>query len=101
MKEIKKIVGLLKDESLEKRVAAAIVLGELRVKGPEVSEGLLSLALGGVPLVQRHALEALTRIGGIARAAPKLFPLLLASDGDVRRAASQAIGSVGESIVPV
>src|SRR5258708_30558030 len=101
MSEVARIIKLFKDPSLEKRVAAAIVLGELRAKGPEVLDGLLALAMGGVPLVQRHALEALTRIGGIKKAAPKLFPLLLSSDGDVRRAAAAAIVGVGEDIVPV
>lgn len=100
MKEVDRIVALLEDESLEKRIAAAIVLGEIKAKGPEVTDGLMSLALSEVPAVQRHALEALAKVGP-KRVVSKIFPLLGRGSDEVRRAAARAIASVGEEIVPV
>ena len=100
MSEVGKIVGLLKSDAVEKQIAAAIVLGELKAKGPEVTDGLAALLDGGVPLLQMHALEALSRVGA-KRALPKIFPLLVVRDDDVRRAATRAIASVGEEVVPV
>src|SRR5690606_40223732 len=47
-----------------------------------------------------HALEALARIGA-KRALPQIFPLLATPDDDVRRAATRAIASVGEDVVPI
>ena len=40
MSEVEKIVKLLTNEAIEKQIAAAIVLGELKAKGPGVVEGL-------------------------------------------------------------
>ena len=37
MSEVGKIVGLLKSDAIEKQIAAAIVLGELKAKGPGLS----------------------------------------------------------------
>jgi HEAT repeat protein len=51
-----------------------------------------------VPLVQRHALDALARLGA-KKAVPRIFPLLGSHDADVRRAAAAAITSVGEEVV--
>ncbi len=88
MSEVDKIVRLLKDESVEKRIAAAIVLGELRAKGPHAVDGFVSLLDSGVPLLQRHALEALTHVAARRRRAQG-DPMLLASNvDDVRRAAA-------------
>jgi hypothetical protein len=39
MSEVVKIVQLLKSDAIEKQIAAAIVLGELKAKGPGVVEG--------------------------------------------------------------
>lgn len=100
MNELTKIVALLKDEAIEKRIAAAIVLGEIRAKGPEVVDALGALLDSPVPALQRHALDALARIGA-KKLAPKIFPLIVASDRDVRHSAKQAIHSVGEEAVPL
>jgi len=100
MSEVGKIVGLLKSDAIEKKIAAAIVLGELKAKGPGVVEGLAATLESGVPLLQTHALAALARIGA-PKALPQIFPLLTQNDDDVRRAATRAIASVGEEVVPL
>jgi HEAT repeat protein len=100
MSEVGKIVGLLKSDAIEKQIAAAIVLGELKAKGPGVVEGLGEVLGSGVPLLQVHALDALARVGA-KRALPQIFPLLSLSNDDVRRAATRAVASVGEEVVPI
>jgi HEAT repeat protein len=100
MDEVGKIVLLLKSDAIEKRIAAAIVLGELKAKGPGVVEGLGAVLESGVSLLQVHALDALARVGA-KKALPQIFPLLTESDDDVRRAATRAIASVGEEVVPL
>jgi HEAT repeat protein len=100
MNELTKIVALLDDEAVEKRIAAAIVLGEIRAKGPEVVDALAKLLDSPVPALQRNALDALSRIGA-KRLAPRIFPLLVAHDRDVRQSAAHAIHSIGEEAVPL
>src|SRR6476469_3336747 len=100
MSEVGKIVALLKNDAIEKQIAAAIVLGELKAKGPEVAEGLADVLGSGVPLLQVHALDALARTGA-KKALPAIFPLLSQNNDDVRRAATRAIASVGDEVVPV
>ena len=100
MSEVQKIVALLKAEAIERQIAAAIVLGELKAKGPGVVEGLAEVLGSGVPLLQVHALDALARVGA-KRALPRIFPLLSTGSDDVRRAATRAIASVGEEVVPL
>lgn len=100
MSELAKILGLLKSDAIEKQIAAAIVLAELHPKGAEVAAALAATLDSDVAILQRHALTGLARIGA-KKALPKIFPLLAASDGDVRRAASAAIASVGEEVVPI
>jgi HEAT repeat protein len=99
MSEIEKIVGLLASDAVEKRIAAAIVLGELRARGTEVTEALAGVLESGIPLLQRHALEALVRVGA-KKAAARIVPLLSARDEDVRRAAVEALVSVGDDVLP-
>lgn len=100
MTEVDKIIALLDDAQIEKRIAAAIVLGELKVKKPEAQEGFLRLLDSGVPVLQRHGLEALTRIGAAKKGMKKAFPLLTSHVEEVRRAAAAAVRSVGEDVVP-
>src|SRR5437762_2278741 len=99
MNEIDRVVALLGDPSIEKRIAAAIVLGELRVK--RAQEALIALMTSDVPVLQRHALEALARIGLPKKIVPKLFPYLASQVADVRDAARAAIASLGEEAVPL
>ncbi len=98
MSDVDKITKLLHDDAIEKQIAAAIVLCELRAKGPDVVAGLSHALDSGVPLLQRHALEALARAGA-KKALPKIFPLLSSNDADVRRAATSAVTSCGDEIL--
>lgn len=99
MSEIDKIVPLLASDALDKRIAAAIVLGEIRAKGATVTDALAATLDSGVPLLQCRALEALARVGA-RKAAPKIVPLLAAREEDVRRAAVEAMVSIGEDVLP-
>ncbi len=99
MKEIERIVELLGDDSLEKRVAAAIVLGEIGARGPEVSGALLAQTTHDSATLRRHAVEALGKIV-TKKVAVQLFPLLSDPSEDVRRAAREAIVQAGEEVVP-
>ncbi len=98
MNELEKIIRLLRSDSIEKRIAAAIVLGELRAK--PAADALVELMEHEVPVLQRHAIEALVKVGMPRKLAPRLFALLSASVADVRQAARAAIASFGEEIVP-
>jgi len=100
MGDIERIAKLLHDEAIDKQLAAAIVLGELKAKAPEVVAGLDKLLGSGVPHLQRHALDALARIGA-KKSLPLVFPLLTAHAEEVRRAAAAAVASVGEDVVPM
>jgi hypothetical protein len=100
MSEIDKIVGLLGSDAIEKRIAAAIVLGELRARGAEVTDALSGALESGIPLLQRHALDALARVGA-KRASSKIVPLLAARDEEVRRAAVAALVSIGDDVLPM
>lgn len=96
---VDRIVAMLEDPAAERRMAAAIVLGELGAKGPAVVKGLVGILERDGPVLQRHALEALERIGS-KPALAAIWPLLASRDEEVRAAASRAIASVGESVVP-
>lgn len=100
MSDVEKIVKLLESDAIEKQIAAAIVLGELKAKAPGVVEGLGAVLSSGVPLLQVHALDALSRVG-CKKALPQIFPLLATGADDVRRAATRAVASVGEEALPI
>lgn len=85
---------------MEIRAAAVVVLGELRVKQPSVTQALVALLDDPVPVMRRHALTALAKTGAAGKALPKLFPMLTSNVEEVRRAAAEAIASIGESVVP-
>jgi HEAT repeat protein len=95
---VARITALLRDADPEKRMAAAIVLGELRPRSAAVVTGLTGLLEDGGPNVQRHALEALARIDP-QRALPQVLPLLASRDVTVRAAAVEALVSAGEVAV--
>jgi HEAT repeat protein len=99
MSDIDRVIGLLGASSVEKQIAAAVVLGELGVKSAKCTDRLAALLDSPVPLVQRHALDALTRLGA-KKAVPRIFTLLASHDADVRRFASAAVASVGQDVVP-
>lgn len=101
MSEIDRIQKLLEADSIETRIAATIILGELRAKQPAVIQGLLHLASSPVPLVQRHALEALTKIGAAKKALARAMELLSSPVAEVRQASHHALTSIGEELIPV
>jgi len=70
---IHKILGLLSSEAHERQIAAAIVLGEIGARGEAVTAALAATVAGGIPPVQRHALEALARLAS-GKAARKALP---------------------------
>ncbi len=94
---LSKIVEMLSDADDEKRVAAALVLGEIKARGPEVQTGLIALLDDSGP-ARRYALRALARIGA-RKAKGKIFPLLATRDKGVREAAIAAIVSMGDDVV--
>jgi HEAT repeat protein len=92
------IAKLLSHDAPDRRIAAAIVLGELKARAPEVIKGLVSMLESGAPPLQRPALEALTRIGA-PRAVPAMLPLVASRDAEVRQHAVAAIVACGEEVV--
>ncbi len=95
---IDQVAKLLMHEAPDRRIAAAIVLGELGARGPEVVKGLVSMLETGAPPLQRPALEALGKICS-PRAVPAMLPLLAARDPEVRQRAVDAIAACGEEVV--
>ncbi len=101
MSETDKIIKMLKDSSIEKQIAACIVLGELKVKSPEATASLLQLLESDVPGLERHALLAMANAGTAKKALPHAMGLLTSRTSDVREAAAFAIRAVGEDAVSV
>ena len=102
---VHKIRALLGSEAHERQIAAAIVLGEIGARDEAVTAALAAAVAGGIPPVQRHALEALARLA-TGKAARKALPAVLACFGAreeaVRRAAVDAAITFGDdSIAPV
>src|SRR5215218_2495721 len=94
MDPLKRIAELLENESPRKRIAAAVVLGELEVKDAAVVAQLVAMAKDPVDAFAEAAIEALGRIGST-----KALPVLL--DALFRRSisplAARAIADFGES----
>ena len=99
MKEIERIASMLGSDAVEKRIAAAVVLTELASKAPVVLQGLVGLLESNLPVLQRHGLEALGKLGGVKQL-PKILPLLLSGDAEVRSAAVGAVAALGDDAVP-
>ena len=99
---VDKIRALLASDAHERQIAAAIVLGEIGARDAAVIDALAAAAAGGVPPVQRHALEALARLAR-GKAARKLMPRVLtclaSRDDAVRRAAVDAAIAFGDDAV--
>jgi hypothetical protein len=95
----RKLAALLASDAAERQIAAAIVAGELGVRDPAVVDGLLALVASGLAPLQRHAVEALARLGA-RKAVPRLLPLLAARDEGVRRATVEALAGFGAAALP-
>ncbi len=94
--QIKKIVKMLGDERLERRCAAAMVLGELRIKDPATVEALGKCLLEHNPVLQAYVLEALAGIR-TAKVAGFVTPLLDSPDDEVRAKAGAILASHGSA----
>jgi HEAT repeat protein len=97
MDPMKRIVELLEDESPRKRIAAAVVLGELKVKDPAVVSRLVDMARDPVDAYAEAAVEALGAMGAM-----KGLPALLEALGrrGLQALASKAIAALGEDALP-
>ena len=80
------------------RIAAAVVLGELRPKAPATVQALLAMAREDVEAFAKPALVALGRIGS-AKALPVLLDALSRSS-EVAAAARQGIAELGPEALP-
>jgi hypothetical protein len=98
MDPIKRLVALLDDATPRKRIAAAVVLGELEVKDAAVVARLVELAKDELDAYAEVALEALGRLKAL-----KGLPVMLDSlsrSRDVASAARDAIANLGEAALP-
>lgn len=98
MDAVKRMVELLGDESPRKRIAAAVVLGELKLKEPAVVSSLARMAEDPIEAYAEAAIEALGEIGSL-----KALPVLLSALGrgkEIQRLASRAIAALGPEALP-
>ncbi|MBX7100181.1 MAG: HEAT repeat domain-containing protein [Myxococcaceae bacterium] len=98
MDPLKRISELLDDATPRKRIAAAVVLGELQVKDPAVVSRLIAMAKDPVDAFAEAAVEALGAIRTM-----KALPVLLDALGrsrELERLASQAVAALGEDALP-
>ena len=97
MDALGKIVSLLSDESPRKRIAAAVVLGELGAKAPAVVSALADMARDEMAAIAEPAVEALGKLG-----AKSALPVLLDAleRRDLAKAASAAIAALGDDALP-
>ncbi len=98
--QTRQILQLLRKGPPEHQAAAAIVLGELRVRNAEVVKSL-GAALGAGPRPVRIAcIEAIGKIA-LPVGIPFLMPLLEIEDGDTRGMALEALSALGPKAVPL
>ncbi len=100
MSDFDKVAALLTAEAPEQQVAAAIILGELGVKRPAVHKGLTAMLASDVAPLQRHALDALRKIG-LGDNLERVLELTAARDDEVRDAAVQALLTLGARVIPL
>lgn len=98
MDAVARIAEMLKDASPHKRIAAAVVLGELKIKDGKVIANLCELARDPIDAYASAAADALGQIGSV-RALPALLDAL-DRGGEVGRAASRAITALGADALP-
>ncbi len=98
MDPIKRIVELLDDRTPRKRIAAAVVIGELGVKDAAVVSRLIEMAKDELDTYAEAAIEALGHLQAL-----KALPVLLDSlnrSRDVQAVARVAIANLGEAALP-
>jgi hypothetical protein len=95
---IARISKLLDDDSPRKRIAAAVILGELRVKDPAVVSRLVQMARDPVEAYAEAAVEARGQLRTV-----KALPVLIESLGRSRalqELATRAIAELGSDALP-
>jgi HEAT repeat protein len=98
MDAISRIAQMLEDESTHKRMAAAVVLGELKPKDAAAVAALCKAATDSSEGLAAAALSALGAIGSM-----KALPVVLdslARAGDVQKEAARALSALGEEALP-
>lgn len=98
MDPLTRISKLLDDESPRKRIAAAVVLGELKVKDPAVVTRLVAMARDPIDAYAEAAVEALGSIRTL-KALPVLFDSL-SRGKELQAKARTAIAELGEDALP-
>ncbi len=91
---VKKLIGMLGDERMDRRCAAAMVIGELRLKEPEVVDGLGRCLSEDNRMLQLYALEALAS-ARTPKIAALVTPLLDHADEELRTQASALLAGQG------
>ncbi len=97
-KSVVKIIELLQDERPDRQIAAAVVLGELKVKDAAAIKALGQCLESVEPAVQHAALEALS-MSKSARVAAMLVPLLDHPDAALRQGAETQLATQGKGAV--
>lgn len=97
MDVLPRILALLEDETPRKRIAAAVVLGELGVRSPAAVSALSQMARDPLAALAEPAIEALGKLGA-RNALPALLDAL--ERKELRKPASEAIASLGEEVLP-
>lgn len=98
MDPLERIAKLLDDESPRKRIAAAVVLGELMVKDAAVVSRLVQMAKDPIDAYAEAAVEALGEIRAI-KALPVFFDSLMRGK-ELSARARAAISALGEDALP-
>jgi HEAT repeat protein len=98
MDALERIAKLLDDESPRKRIAAAVVLGELKVKDAGVVSRLVQMAKDPIDAYAEAAVEALGEIRAL-KALPVLFDSLMRGK-ELQAKARAAIAALGEDALP-
>ncbi|MFH1132714.1 MAG: HEAT repeat domain-containing protein, partial [Pseudomonadota bacterium] len=100
---VAKIVKMLSDERLERRCAAAMVLGELADKDPAVTKSLAECLVENNPTLQKYVLQSLSNLGA-KKIGPHILPLLDSKDEEIREMARELLAKQGSraaaSLVP-
>ena len=94
----RKLASLLESEDARRRIAAAVVLGELKVKDAAVVARLQEMARDPLEPFATAALEALGAVGSL-----KALPVMLDAlgrGGEVAQVAGRAIAALGPDALP-
>jgi HEAT repeat protein len=97
MDPLSRILAMLDDASPRKRIAAAVVAGELGVRSAALISALSKMARDALAVIAEPAVEALGKLG--ARSAlPALLEAL--ERKELRKTAAEAIAALGEEALP-